>query len=1216
MTSPSIIRRRLRFRFERSVAVTGQPNTMEVVVGALSNPTSGVTNTTFVDAPQSQSVVLGDAVNTCFFDLIPTDDPSLSERLLYRASWRSSYLGKQYTYDFAMPNRDCDFDDLFGDLQSIQDWHVYLQQSDLGVAGRVAKLNPAGQVVDAAGIPVSGDAPAASVQGNLDAEVVERQKADAALRTALEGQINSQIAIVQSAQTISNNRLVEDYQSGDAVEAQARTNLGNQFTASVAALQSSTATQLSSIQTQVDQLPGKADLGPDGKLLTSQLPAISLGHAVTVAGQTAMLALTAAQVQQGDFAVRPDGVWYLNGADPGQLSSWVKFTVAPLVSSINGQSGDVTLSAVDVGALPANWLPALSDVAGLPAALADKAPVSSVTALTGRVGGTETRLTAIESPASAYVRTSNGVIPAGLLGAEFARVSGANVLVNSQGQPIAVTGSGAVDSVNTRTGVVVLNAADVGARASDWAPTVSQVTGLTDALAAKAATSDSRFTNARTPTAHASTHAAGGSDAITPASIGARPSGTQVPLADVAGLQTALDAKAALTTQTDQNNRLSSVTLRVDALEGAGGFGGVSAFKVEAWDAVARTTPSTVAGFASGASPVAFKSPFGKTAAGAYYYDPTGAAAGEAVWPYISENGHLELRKWNESGPADPVYALASDLSGLNTLIAAKAAAADLTSLTSTVNTKAAQTALDALTTSVGTKATTASVTALTTVVNGKADSATVTALSNTVTAKADSSTVSSLTTTVNGKAAQTDLTALSGTVTALTTTVNTKAAQADLAALTTTVNGKASQASVDAKATTASVTALTTVVNGKESTANKNVAGGYAGLGTDGKLATSQMPALALMTAYSKTDRAGMLALTAAQVQPGDICTITAGADLGTYILTAADPSVFPNWLKLATPTGAVATVNGKVGTVVLDAADVGARASTWAPAVAEVTGLSATLLLKADKTTTDTLQTTKLDLAAVRAENAASVAVRQAVDYVATAPLTFPFAGSPPLAGGVSPAVGKTVLVTGQADSTQNGVWLVNAGTGGTAGSWSRSTDMNTGTWLLKGTLVLVKLGVPNSLWQQTQASGAVGTMLNNWTLSFQAGPVYTAGSGLALTGAAFAASPVARGTAARADGTIYPSADYGVKVTSSGIGLDRSVIPGKYACDVPAGNVLATIDHRLNTTDIVSVTVMEKATGDVKLLGWTASTPNTVVLEFASAPAAQQYRCVVAA
>ncbi len=54
---------------------------------------------------------------------------------------------------------------------------------------------------------------------------------------------------------------------------------------------------------------------------------------------------------------------------------------------------------------------------------------------------------------------------------------------------------------------------------------------------------DSRFADARTPTAHKTSHATGGSDALTASDIGALPDDTIIP--DVSGLQTALDGKLA-----------------------------------------------------------------------------------------------------------------------------------------------------------------------------------------------------------------------------------------------------------------------------------------------------------------------------------------------------------------------------------------------------------------------------------------------------------------------------------------------------------------------------------------------------------------------------------------------------------------------------------------------------------------------------------------------
>jgi hypothetical protein len=100
--------------------------------------------------------------------------------------------------------------------------------------------------------------------------------------------------------------------------------------------------------------------------------------------------------------------------------------------------------------------------------------------------------------------------------------------------------SPSVLSVNGETGIVVLDATDVGA-----VPTSRQViagTGLTGGgslaadrtlnvvYGASAGTAcegdDARLSDARTPLAHAASHASEGSDPVTPAGIGAEPAGT------------------------------------------------------------------------------------------------------------------------------------------------------------------------------------------------------------------------------------------------------------------------------------------------------------------------------------------------------------------------------------------------------------------------------------------------------------------------------------------------------------------------------------------------------------------------------------------------------------------------------------------------------------------------------------------------------------------
>lgn len=95
-------------------------------------------------------------------------------------------------------------------------------------------------------------------------------------------------------------------------------------------------------------LPTKADL-VGGLIPTAQIPPLALTTSVPVASQAAMLALTSAQVQPGDLALRSDGAgtFMLMGTNPGLLANWnllpIPTYVAPVQNALT-RTGTVNVT--------------------------------------------------------------------------------------------------------------------------------------------------------------------------------------------------------------------------------------------------------------------------------------------------------------------------------------------------------------------------------------------------------------------------------------------------------------------------------------------------------------------------------------------------------------------------------------------------------------------------------------------------------------------------------------------------------------------------------------------------------------------------------------------------------------------------------------------------------------------------------------------------------
>lgn len=476
MTAPPITTRALTFEFASSVTSTGLPNILEIALTPLDVGNDASADISYVGGTQVQTLELSQPTNTVSFDLVPTASPGLDVPINYRVMWRIGITGATATFDFAMPDSDLTWAQLIAGPGNIINGETYLQQTDLGVANRVAQLNSSGIPETSTGTAVALSTDITTLTTNLASEVTNRTSAITALTTSVSTQVaNSASSTLSTAETYTNTKFTtagNNLASEAAARASADTGLQGQITANLASLTDDIDSVVATTGGNTTALDLKANL-VDGIVPTNELPAGIVTTAVTAANQTAMLALTGSQVAPGDICVRPDGTFLLNAAPASTLSNWQALSQ---VISVNGKQGALTLAASDVSAVAVGASITQSQVTGLSTALSNLASTSALTALSSTVS------TILND--TSYVHTTSGTIPNAKLntgvvtynGTTLSTVGGTDIPINEE----------SVSSVNGQTGTVTLTAAQVGAMATGASVTQSQVTGLSTALGNKA----------------------------------------------------------------------------------------------------------------------------------------------------------------------------------------------------------------------------------------------------------------------------------------------------------------------------------------------------------------------------------------------------------------------------------------------------------------------------------------------------------------------------------------------------------------------------------------------------------------------------------------------------------------------------------------------------------------------------------------------------------
>jgi hypothetical protein len=167
------------------------------------------------------------------------------------------------------------------------------------------------------------------------------------------------------------------------------------------------------------------------------------------------------------------------------------------------------------------------------------------------------------------------------------------------------------------------------------------------------------------------------------------------------------------------------------------------------------------------------------------------------------------------------------------------------------------------------------------------------------------------------------------------------------------------------------------------------------------------------------------------------------------------------------------------------------------------------------------------------------------------------------------VSLVAGNTVLVKNQTNAADNGIYVVSSG------PWTRSIGADTWDEYIGAIIFIVSGTQADSAWYSTaQPGGTLGVTAINWS-NFTVSAIYTAGTGLTLTGTVFSITPVGTagtyGSASSVPVFVTNASGQVSSVTNTSIAIANTQVSGLGTMSTQNANSVAITGGTIDGTTI---------------------------------------------